>query len=305
MADADFKSGFVALIGRPNVGKSTLLNKLLGQKITIVTPKPQTTRTRILGILHNPEYQIVFVDTPGIHSLSAGAGHRLGEVLVQNAIRAIRDSDINILMLDATDGLTEEDIAVSEKIARKSSAPVLVAVNKIDISPNVDISTIKTRLSKVCRIDGVVPISALEGENIGILLEKIISLLPQGPPFFESDTISDQRPEEIAAEIIREKITMALYQEVPYHTAVAIDRFAPSENNPNVLHIQANIIVAKSGQKALVIGRKGRRIKAIGTLAREELEHIFGKKVFLQLWVKIRPKWFDDDVTIKSLGYKK
>ncbi len=297
----DFRSGFVALLGRTNVGKSTLLNKILGQKVSIVTPKPQTTRTRILGILHRPSYQIVFVDTPGIHSPI----HRLGEVLVENAYRAVRDSDVNAFVVDATEGLVGEDIEILEKVYEKSKAPLIVAVNKIDVAPEVELEQIEARIAEVKKPAHIVPISALMGTNVDEFVDRLVELLPQGPPFFEPETITDQRPDEIAAEIIREKIIMAVHQEVPYHTAVEIEHFGPLENNPDILHIRATIIVARPGQKALVIGRGGKRIKSIGTQARLELEQIFGQKVFLELWVKVRKNWFENDKLIAQLGYKR
>ena len=296
-----FKSGFVAILGRPNVGKSTLLNKILGQKVAIVTPKPQTTRTRILGILHGENYQIVFVDTPGIHS----PVHRLGEVLVENALRSARDSDINLFMLDAEDGITCDDIEAIEKVYRKSHAPLIMTINKIDLRPNLNIDTIANEISLIHKAEAIIAISALDGTNVNALVEKVLAVLPEGPPFFENDTITDQSDAEIAAEAIREKIMLELYQEVPYQTAVEIETIEPSENNAEILVIRANILVARPGQKALVLGKDGNRIKSIGIAAREELEKIFEQKVFLELWVKVKPDWFKKDRIISDLGYKR
>ena len=299
MAEKVFKSGFVGIFGRPNVSKSTLLNRILGHKVAIVTPKPQTTRTRILGILHRPDCQIVFIDTPGIHNPI----HKLGEILVQNAMRATKDSDLNIYIVDATEDLVQDDIDALEKIYEKSKAPLVVAVNKIDLNPDINLKSIDFQVGGIKEPEAVIPISALNGTNVDLLLDKIIEILPEGPPFYDEGTLTDQRPEDIAAEIIREKLIMAVHQEVPYNSAVEIESMGPDENNPEVLRIDANIIVARPGQKALVIGRGGKRIKSIGTQARLELEQIFGRKIFLNLWVKIRPDWFKKERAIRELGY--
>ncbi len=299
--DDTFLSGFVAILGCPNVGKSTLLNRILEHKIAIVTPKPQTTRTRILGILHNPRYQIVFVDTPGIHTPI----HRLGEILVANAVRAISDSDVNLVLIDASKNLTEEDAIVLETVFRKSKAPIIVVLNKMDAAKTIDLNRMSEEISAICKPDKIISISALTGENVDKLLENIVSFLPPGPPFFDKDTITDQRTDETVAEIIREKLIMAVRQEVPYHTAVMVENIAPAEKNRDVLHIRAIIFVARKGQKALVIGKAGSRIKTVGIAARTELEKLFGQKVFLELWVKVRPDWFKKDSVIGELGYKR
>ena len=292
----NFKSGFVAILGRPNVGKSTLLNNLIGEKIAIVTHKPQTTRSRILGVLNNKKFQIVFIDTPGIHKPI----HKLGEFLVRKAYSSIKDSDINILIIDAKDGLIQQDIEIIEKVARKSDAPSILAVNKIDVNPNINIDEIGEKVRAIFPIKSIIPISALKGTNLNLLLGTIVENLPIGPKYYDDDFLTDVSEARIAAEIIREKLILTLHQEVPYQSAVVVETFEPKNDNPKILHIQANIIVARPGQKALVIGSRGKTIKKIGTSARIELEKIFEKKIFLELWVKIRPDWFKNDKLIRE-----
>ncbi|MCD6595824.1 GTPase Era [bacterium] len=295
----DFKSGFIAILGRPNVGKSTLLNKLLGEKVAIITPKPQTTRNRILGVLDKENFQIVFIDTPGIHKPI----HRLGEILVKSAYSATRDSDINLFLIDSANGFNSEDIEIIRKIYSKSNTPLILAVNKIDINSDIDIDEIERKIRAITDIGAIVQISALNGTNLDLLLGEIIKILPNGPRYYDKDFLTDVGNAQTAAEIIREKLIISLHQEVPYQSAVIVETFEPKKDNPKIFHIQANIIVARSGQKALVIGTKGKRIKQIGTSARIELEKIFDKKIFLELWVKIRPDWFKKDKFIKEYGY--
>jgi len=296
-----FKSGFVAILGRPNVGKSTLLNNLLGTKVASTTPKPQTTRTRILGVLHGKGYQIAFIDTPGIHDPI----NKLGEYLVRNAMRSLRDSDLNLFLVEAPAGFTDEDSAALQQIYEKSSAPLVLVINKIDLAPDYDEDTIVSAASQIQKPERVVSISAAKRINLDELVDTIVELLPEGPPFYDSDFITDTSYEEIVAEIIREKLIMSVYQEIPYQSAVVVEKIGPKEDNPDILHIQADIIVARPGQKVIVIGKGGSTLKKIGTLAREELEQFFGQKVFLELWVKVRENWYKSDRAIKEFGYNR
>ncbi len=298
---ADFKSGFVAILGRPNVGKSTLLNNLLGTKVASTTPKPQTTRTRILGVLHGKGYQIAFIDTPGIHDPI----NKLGEYLVKNAMRSLRDSDLNLFLVEAPAGFTDEDSAALQQIYEKSSAPLVLVINKIDLAPDYDEDAIVNAASQIQKPERVVSISAAKRINLDELVDTIVELLPEGPPFYDSDFITDTSYEEIVAEIIREKLIMSVYQEIPYQSAVVVEKIGPKEDNPDILHIQADIIVARPGQKVIVIGKGGSTLKKIGTLAREELEQFFGQKVFLELWVKVRENWYKSDRAIKEFGYNR
>ena len=296
-----FKSGFVAILGRPNVGKSTLLNNLLGTKVASTTPKPQTTRTRILGVLHGKGYQIAFIDTPGIHHPI----NKLGEYLVKNAMRSLRDSDLNLFLVEAPAGFVDEDHTALQQIYEKSSAPLVLVINKIDLAPDYDEDTIVSAASQIQKPERVVSISAAKRINLDELVDTIVELLPEGPPFYDSDFITDTSYEEIVAEIIREKLIMSVYQEIPYQSAVVVEKIGPKEDNPDILHIQADIIVARPGQKVIVIGKGGSTLKKIGTLAREELEQFFGQKVFLELWVKVRENWYKSDRAIKEFGYNR
>ncbi|RLG39973.1 MAG: GTPase Era [Thermoproteota archaeon] len=296
-----FKSGFVAILGRPNVGKSTLLNNLLGTKVASTTPKPQTTRTRILGVLHGKGYQIAFIDTPGIHDPI----NKLGEYLVRNAMRSLRDSDLNLFLVEAPAGFTDEDSAALQQIYEKSSAPLVLVINKIDLAPDYDEDAIVSAASQIQKPERVVSISAAKRINLDELVDTIVELLPEGPPFYDSDFITDTSYEEIVAEIIREKLIMSVYQEIPYQSAVVVEKIGPKEDNPDILHIQADIIVARPGQKVIVIGKGGSTLKKIGTLAREELEQFFGQKVFLELWVKVRENWYKSDRAIREFGYNR
>jgi len=297
----NFKSGFVAILGRPNVGKSTLLNRFLGEKIAIITPKPQTTRSRILGVLHSDRYQIVFVDTPGIHE----PVNRLGKVIVGKAYNSIKGSDINLFLLDSGDGLTDEDISIFGTISHRSEAPLIIAVNKIDKFSGIDISEIESGISRIRKPASIISISALEGTNTDRLLEIIIESLPYGPQYYGEDFFTDQTYIETVAEVIREKLIMQLRQEIPYESAVVVEQIEPKFDNEDILHIQANIIVSRPGQKAAIIGKNGKMIRNIGTQARIELEDVFDRKIFLELWVKVRPKWFKNDKLIKEFGLKK
>ena len=296
-----FKSGFVAILGRPNVGKSTLLNNLLGTKVASATPKPQTTRTRILGVLHGKGYQIAFIDTPGIHDPI----NKLGEFLVKNAMRSLKDSDLNLFLVEAPAGFTKEDRTALEQIYEKSSAPLILVINKIDLAPDYDEAEFVSAVSAVRKPDDVVAISAAKRINLDYLVDVIVEHLPEGPPFYDEDFVTDVSYEEIVAEIIREKLIMNVYQEIPYQTAVVVEKIGPLEDNPDILHIQATIIVARRGQKVIVIGKNGSTLKRIGMQARQELEQLFGQKVFLELWVKVRENWHKSERAIKEFGYNR
>lgn len=292
------KCGYVALLGRPNVGKSTLLNRLLGHKVAIVSSKPQTTRNRILGVLSGPGYQIVFLDTPGFHKPK----HKLGEYMVSVSKKVARDSDLAALMVDATADPEEEIGFVEEIIPFVSGVPILV-INKVDLVKKPDLLPLIDLYNKRfgC-LKEIVPISALSGDNVDRLLEVLIEYLPESPDLFYPEEFLTDVPERfIAGEIIREKILELTGEEVPHATAVLVQEF--KERGEDLIYIRADIIVEKEGQKGIMIGEGGRMLKKIGSEARKDLEMEFGKRIYLDLWVKVRKNWRKDPVQLRSLGY--
>jgi GTP-binding protein Era len=297
-ADRPTRSGFVALIGRPNVGKSTLLNRLIGQKIAAVSDKPQTTRWRIRGILTRPEGQIVFVDTPGIHKPI----HRMNERMMRAVEAAIADVDLLLLMSDVTEPFGSGDRFVLERVKR-AAKPAFLLLNKIDrlkdkrqLLPLIDLYRREYDFAEY------IPISALTGENVDLLLRRLFEHLPEGPLYYPEGEITDQPERVLVAEIVREKILMVTRDEIPYVTAVYTESFAEDDD---LLRIHCVILVERESQKPILIGKGGERLKKIGTLAREEIEFLFGKKVFLQLHVKVREKWRENDALLTHLGLER
>jgi GTP-binding protein Era len=288
------KSGFVSIIGRPNSGKSTLLNRLVGEKVSIVTDKPQTTRHVVRGIVTRPEGQITFLDTPGIHKPI----HRMNERMMKSVRDSIGDADLVLLIVDASAsfGRGEEfTLELLKPVTRKK----FLLLNKIDRIQKKELLPIIDRYSKAAEFEEIIPISALKGENVESLISEIFKHLPEGPMFYPADQISDQQERTIAGEIIREKLILTTEQEMPYSTAVVIEQFEEGEK----LHrIQATVYVERESQKAIVIGRGGQKLKEIGTEARKELETFFGRKIFLELHVKVKKGWRDDEEMLKSLG---
>lgn len=296
--DPQHRSGFVALIGRPNVGKSTLLNVVVGAKVAIVTPKPQTTRNRIIGIKTLPQAQLIFVDTPGIHRRP---GSLLNQRMVEAALRALHDTDVAVFLTDAQRGMpTEED----EEIARRLSGsplPVVVVVNKIDLVPRATLLPIMERLAVLLPGREIVPVSARTGENVAELLNIVIPLLPVSPPLYPSDELTDQSERVLAQEIVREQLFLQTQQEVPYATAVAVEDFSEKPEK-QLLVIRAVIYVERSSQRAIIIGERGSRLKQIGQAARLQLEAFFGCRVFLELFVKVAKGWTQRIGMLKELG---
>lgn len=293
------RCGYVAIIGRPNVGKSTLLNAILGQKISITSRKPQTTRHQILGIYTAGEVQAIYVDTPGLHTDSKQALNRY----MNRAASAVLE-DVNAIVF-VVDSLlwTAGDEFVLEKLA-KSQVPIIVAVNKVDKIVDKDklLPHLKSVAEKLPKFHDIVPISAKTGANVAALQTAVAQLLPEAQQFiFSEDEITANNERLLAAEIIREKIMRSLGQELPYSTAVELETF---KMVGEVLHVYASIWVERSGQKAIIIGKKGEMLKKMGTQARLDLEKLFEQKVFLQLWVKIRSGWSDDERALRSLGYE-
>lgn len=290
-------SGYVAIVGRPNVGKSTLLNHLLGEKISITTPKPQTTRWQILGIKIVEQTQVIYIDTPGLLREEQNAVNRYMN-RVANSV--IFDADVLVFMMDA-DRFRGEDEFVLERL-KKAEKPIILAINKIDLLPDKKaLLPLIDKLKDKYDFAKIVPISALLDENTKTLEQAIISLLPEGPQLFPDEQISDKSVRFQVAEIVREKVIQETEQEVPYTTAVAIEEFKQTEK---LIEISAIIWVERHGQKVIIIGKKGERLKKIGTQARRDIEKLLDSKVFLRLWVKVKEHWTDDEKALKTLGYE-
>jgi GTP-binding protein Era len=293
---ADFRSGFAALVGRPNVGKSTLLNALVGEKLSIVTPRPQTTRHRIIGIVNMPEAQIAFVDTPGLHR---GETRGLNKAMNRAAASALDDSDLCVFVVEAL-RWTREDGFVLERIV-KSGRPAMVVVNKVDVvHPKSRLLPYLAELGARHAFVEVVPVSALKSDNIDALKKAIATHLPAAPPMFPPEEKTDKGERFRIAESIREKLTMELNQEVPYGIAVEVERVA--EGEAGQMEVDATIWVDREGQKPIVIGPKGERLKRVGRAARIELNRLLGRRLHLTLWVKVRENWADNARSLRQLG---
>jgi GTP-binding protein Era len=292
------KAGFVSLLGKPNAGKSTLLNRLVGQKLAIVSPRPQTTRNRITGILHRPDAQVVFVDTPGLHT----GGGRLGEFMLQTARRAVEDVDAVCLVVDATDRSAPDDLVLAP--LRAYGGPVVCALNKIDlVQPKAALLPLLERWHGAHPFQALIPISAADGTGCDALLEVLLAALPEHPPFFPADATSDQPETFWAAEVIREQIFHFTHQEVPYAAAVRVEELV-ERSNPDRLYIRAVIFVEQDSQKGILIGKGGGMLKRIGTAARRQLEAFFGIAVFLDLHVQVRHNWRKDERALREFGFR-
>ncbi len=299
------RSGFVAVIGRPNVGKSTLMNAYLGQKVAIVSPKPQTTRNRLLGILTRPDAQVIFVDTPGIHKPL----HKLGEYMRGQALMAIPDADVVLWLVDVSVNPTAEDEEIADLLARRANpAPLIMAMNKADLLTPEDTpartQTYRQLLARVVTQPPEPPallISAEHGDRRDELLALIISLLPLGPRYYPPDQITDQPERFVAAELIREQILLHLRQEVPHAVAVTIEEF--KERSADMTYIAATIYVERESHKGIILGQGGAMLKKIGQAARQEIERLLGTRVYLELWVKVKPHWRRDEEALRHLGY--
>lgn len=292
----EFKSGFVSIIGRPNVGKSTLINRLVGEKIAIISSKPQTTRNNILGILTNDNMQIVFTDTPGIHEPTS----KLAELMVKSATDAMHDTDAILFLVEpiANVGRTEEKIIEGLK---KQKSPVILVINKIDTVKKDVLLEVIAKYTQKFDFSAVVPISAMRKNGIDTLLDEIIPHIPEGPQFFPEDMITDQPERQIAAEIIREKLLRSLDKEVPH--GIAIEIFSMKDSRDK-LSIEANIYCERQSHKGIIIGKGGAVLKKVGTQAREDLERIHEKKVYLELWVKVNEDWRNKRGKIANFGFE-
>ena len=291
------KSGFIAVIGRPNVGKSTLINRLIGQKIAITSDKPQTTRTRILCILTRPEAQIVFLDTPGIHKPM----HKLGKYMLDAAEGTLKEVDAIFFVVDATERMGPGERYILERL-RSTDRPVILVVNKLDLIPRETVLPIISRYTSERTFAGVVPISAMDGTNLDALVEEAVKHLPEGPQYYPEDMVTDQPERLIAAELVREKALRLTRDEVPHAIAVDIDEMTERPNGDS--YVRATIYVERDSQKGIIIGSKGSRLKEIGELARKDIEMMLGTRVFLDLWVKVRRDWRNRDGALRQLGLK-
>ena len=289
------KTAFISIIGRPNVGKSTLMNSLLGEKVSIVSPKPQTTRNRIAGILTEGENQFVFLDTPGVHK----AKNRLGDYMMKSVRSTVRSADAVILIADAAHpaGGTEKNLI--EQI-KHSELPSILVLNKIDLINAERLAETISDYASLHDFDAVVPTSAINDKNVDIVLKECEKFLYEGEWMFDDDSITDQPERQIASEIIREKLLRVLTDEVPHGTAIVIEEFKETDK---CLNIRAEIFCEKASHKGIIIGKNGETLKKIGTFAREDLEEFFGVKVYINLWVKVKEKWRDSDTILNSFGY--
>ncbi len=298
------KVGYVAIVGKPNVGKSTLLNQILGTKVSIISPKPGTTRIRVLGVKNIPEQaQIVFLDTPGIYRPKDA----LGEAMMQVASTSLEDADLILFMIDAEDGFRDDDRQVFEKYIKPyaEKRPVFLLINKVDRVGGVEnLLPLAEELSREYpQIKEIIPISALKGYKTDELLKTIIKYLPEGEPLFPEDMLTDLPFRLMAAETIREKVLLKIHQEIPQGVAVVITEVSEGRHDPSVLVVKADIIVDRENYKPIIIGKGGQRLKSIGKMAREELELITGRKVYLELFVRVKPDWKKRPELVKSFGY--
>ena len=292
-----YKSGFAALIGRPNVGKSTLMNSLIGQKIAITSNKPQTTRNRIQTVYTSPEGQIVFVDTPGIHK----AKNRLGGYMVNVANRSLKEVDVILYLVEPSDFIGGAERHIIEQL-RKVRVPVILVMNKIDTVKREELLGFIDTYRKEMDFAEIVPVSALKNDNTQELVKCIMQYLPYGPAFFDEDTVTDQPERQIVAEIIREKALHALDEEVPHGIAVTIERMK-QRRDKNITDIEAAIVCERDSHKGIIIGKGGVMLKKIGSNARFEIEKMLERQVNLRLWVKVRKNWRDNDLMLKNFGY--
>jgi len=292
---AVFRSGFVAIVGRPNAGKSTLVNRLVGQKIAIVTAKPQTTRNRIQGIVTRPDGQIVFIDTPGLHTPESA----LGRQMMREVTAATEGIDVLLLMADASRGMPEKDELLFEK-ARRFAGKTILALNKVDRIEKTKLLPLIEAFQKEFGFSSIIPISALKGSGTRELVEEILRILPEGEPYFPEDQVTDQPERFLAAEIVREKAIQAMYHELPYAVAVQVEKY---EELGKLTRIEAVVNVERDTQKKILIGQKGSMLKKIGTEARKELEELLGTKVFLGLFVKVVPDWRENPQRVRELDW--
>lgn len=297
MGNKDFHSGFVAIIGRPNVGKSTFLNRVVGEKVAIMSDKAQTTRNKIQGIYTRKDAQIVFIDTPGIHKPHS----QLGDFMVQSSLSTLNEVDAILFMVNATQKRGRGDDFIIERL-KKTKKPIYLVINKIDkIHPDKLFEIIED-YKDLLDFKEIYPISALQGNNVPELIDNLIKDLPEGPQYYPEDQVTDHPERFIAGELIREKVLQLTREEIPHSVAVVVDRIK-RENDEKIL-VQATIIVERNSQKGIIIGKGGKMLKEIGTRARKDIELMLGDKVYLELWVKVQPNWKDKKADLAAFGYK-
>lgn len=302
MKDNKYKSGFVTLIGRPNVGKSTLMNQLIGQKIAITSDKPQTTRNRIQTVYTDERGQIIFLDTPGIHK----AKNKLGEYMVGIAERTMSGVDLVLWLVEPSTFIGAGEQHIAEQL-RKIKTPIILIINKIDTVKKEEILAFIAAYKDVVEFAEIIPVSALKGENTQVLMDVIYKYMPQGPMYYDEDTITDQPERQIVSELIREKALRLLDDEIPHGVAVSIERMKERTSGANggMIDIDATIVCERDSHKGIIIGKGGSKLKLIGTQARREIENLLACKVNLQLWVKVKKDWRDSDFLMKNFGYNR
>ena len=297
------RAGFAAIVGRPNVGKSTLLNRLVGQKVAIVSPKPQTTRGKILGIVTRPDAQVALLDTPGLHTARGGLNARM----VQSALQTLSDADVALFLIEAGPPAIDSATRKALEQIRTAGKPTLLVINKIDELPRTKLLPLIDRWKDLHPWTEVYPLSALTGENVDGFLDAVVKHLPEGPALFPADTWTDVEERDLCAELIREQILRQTEKEVPYSTAVLVEEFDESQRNEGprgLVRILATVLVERDSQKAILIGKKGSRLKEIGTKARHGMERLLGAKVFLQLHVRVEPGWTQSSKGLRRAGYE-
>lgn len=298
MLDQNFRSGFISIIGRPNVGKSTFLNHIVGQKIAIMSDTAQTTRNKIQGVYTTDKEQIVFIDTPGIHK----PHHKLGDLMVKSALSALNEVDAILFMIDATQKKGPGDNFIMDRLRTVSKVPIYLIINKIDLVHPDNLLGVVDDYKDDFEWMEVFPISASQGNNIDSLIKSLVKLLPVGPKYYPDDQVTDHPERFVISELIREKILQLTRQEVPHSVAVIVDKI---DNQDDIVRIQATIIVERSTQKGIIIGKKGQLLKEIGQRARLDIETLLGSRVYLELWVKVSDGWRDKQNLLQSYGYRK
>ncbi|MFJ7679301.1 GTPase Era [Peribacillus sp. NPDC097264] len=292
-----YKSGFISIIGRPNVGKSTFLNRVIGQKIAIMSDKPQTTRNKVQGVLTQNDSQMIFIDTPGIHKPK----HKLGDFMMKVATNTLKEVDLILFMINAEEGYGRGDEFIIEKL-QSVKTPVFLVVNKIDTMHPDDLLPIIEKYQKLYPFAAVVPISALEGNNVDTLLAQIKEHLPEGPQFYPADQVTDHPERFIISELVREKVLHLTREEIPHSVAVVIDSIKKMDNS-DTINVMATIIVERDSQKGIVIGKQGKMLKEVGSRARVDIENLLGSKVFLELWVKVQKDWRNKASQLRDFGF--
>ncbi|MFQ3542737.1 GTPase Era [Halobacillus rhizosphaerae] len=293
-----FKSGFVTIVGRPNVGKSTFMNRVIGEKIAIMSDKPQTTRNKIQGVMTDKESQIIFIDTPGIHKPK----HKLGDYMVNVAENTLNEVDVIMFMINAEEGYGRGDQFILDRLQRVDQ-PVFLVINKIDrVHPDQLLPLIDQYREKL-NFEEIIPISALEGNNVNELITSLKNLLPEGPQFYPEDQITDHPERFVISEFIREKVLHLTHEEIPHSIAVVIENIKPRKNS-NAVFIQAAIIVERKSQKGIIIGKQGSMLKEVGKRARQDIESLLGSKVYLELWVKVQKDWRNKQMQLSDFGYR-